>query len=331
MRGVSGTVQGERLVSAAIDRSAPAGRQAGQAWHVLSQASEKGSAASNEDMSGAAGSCAWIIDGSAFFSGAAWTTQESEGAWLVGLIDRALRANPPGDVAFASWAEALEQQLQRDYAALGQGHRAREAGEGPSAVFGLVRLLRDGDAYRIEGAVIGDVSILIQDGDRVVRWTDPSAGPFEALTIAAATADGHRPGEVISAAALEQIHRNRRSLNRPGGYWAINPGLSWRAGLRLFSASLSPAATVLLASDGFMRLVDVIAHHDDAGLVNAAKRVGATGMIAELRRLEGADPEAERFRRVKIHDDATALLVTPDLRTRHIEKSSEDDRNNQGE
>ena len=297
-----------------MDRSVSVAEEAGRGWRVLSQASDKGSAAYNEDIAGAAGACAWIVDGSAFFTGSARTVDESEGAWFVRRIDAALRADPPDETSFAAWAEGLEQQLQRDYAALGQGHPEREAGEGPSAVFGLVRLRREGDTCRIEGAVIGDVSILIRDGDRIERWTDPSAGPFEARTIAAATADGHRPGEVISEAALAQILRNRRSLNRPGGYWAANTGLSWRAGLRLFSAEISPGATVLLASDGFMRLVDVIAHHDEAGLMDAVEHFGAAGVIAELRRLENADPRAERFRRVKIHDDATALVVRPGRR-----------------
>lgn len=320
--GAFGPVQGKGCVSVSIDRSAPAAGEARPGWRVLSQASERGSAAYNEDMSGTAGSCAWIIDGSAFFSGAPRTTAESEGAWLVRRIDALLQANPPENLAFAAWAEGLERQLRQDYAALGAGHPEREAGEGPSAVLGIIRLRRDGDTCRIEGAVIGDVSILIQDGERIERWTDPSSSPFEAQTIAAATEDGHLPGEVISPKALAQILRNRRSLNREGGYWAVNPGLSWRAGLRLFSGNLPPGASVLLASDGFMRLVDVIAHHDDRGLMDETKHVGAAGVIAELRRLEAADPLAERFRRVKIHDDATALLVAPDLRDHTIGTAS---------
>lgn len=315
-------MQGEGCASLSVGRHASVGHEAGLSWRVLSQASEQGSAAYNEDIAGVAGSCAWIVDGSAFFNGAARTAGESEGAWFVRRIDAALRASPPEDGPFSVWAERLEQQLQHDYAALGQGHPEREPGEGPSAVFGVVRLRREGGRCRIEGAVIGDVSILIRDGDRLERWTDPSSGPFEALTIAAATADGHRPGEVIAAAALAQVLRNRRSLNRPGGYWAANPGLSWTAGLRLFSTEVSSEATVLLASDGFMRLVDVIAHHDEAGLMDAVARAGAAGAIAELRQLEGADPEAERYRRVKIHDDATALVVRPKLSDTEIEKSS---------
>ncbi len=99
---------------------------------MLSQASEKGSAAYNEDMAGATGSCAWIVDGSAFFTGPARTTAESEGAWLVRRIDEILRADPPEEMAFPDWASELERQLRADYAALGQGHPEREPGEGPS-------------------------------------------------------------------------------------------------------------------------------------------------------------------------------------------------------
>ena len=145
----------------AIDSPAATTRAAGPVWRVISQASEKGSAAYNEDIAGAAGSCAWIIDGSAFFTGAARTTEESEGAWLVRRIDAILRANPPEDLTFPAWVEGLERQLQQDYAALGKGHPEREAGEGPSAVLGLIRLIGDGQTCRVEAAVIGDVSVLI--------------------------------------------------------------------------------------------------------------------------------------------------------------------------
>ena len=66
-------MQGEGCASLSVDRRAPVAQEAGPGWRVLSQASEQGSAAYNEDMAGVAGSCAWIVDGSAFFNGAART------------------------------------------------------------------------------------------------------------------------------------------------------------------------------------------------------------------------------------------------------------------
>lgn len=282
-------------------------------WRILSQVSVKGSAAFNEDMAGSVGSHAWIIDGSAFFSGASRTEQQSEGAWLAQRVDEILRSTARDEAPLSEVAAALETALARDYAALGEGHPERVGGEGPSAVLGLLRLSAVGQSCRIEGVVIGDVSIVILDGERMQRWTDPSAGPFEARTIAAAGTGLRREGEPISAPALAQIHENRRFLNKSDGYWAVHPVLPWRGGLRSFTATVSSTATVLLASDGFMRIVDVLQRYDEAGLMRAVVSDGAAALVSELRRLESGDPRTQRFRRVKIHDDATALVVTPDL------------------
>lgn len=307
-------MEGEGSLSGSAERPAAcAVPKASAGWRILSQVSVKGSAPFNEDMAGSAGSHAWIIDGAAFFSGASRTEQQSEGAWLAQRVDEILRATARDEAPLSEVAATLEVAVARDYAALGDGQPERLGGEGPSAVLGLLRLSAMGQCCRIEGVVIGDVSIIILDGERMERWTDPSAGPFEARTIAAAGAGLRRDGEPISAPALAQIHENRRFLNQPDGYWAVHPGLPWQGGLRTFSATLSPTATVLLASDGFMRLVDVLKRYDEARLMQAVVRDGAAALVAELRRLESGDPRTERFNRVKIHDDATALVVTPDL------------------
>lgn len=305
---------GEGSLSGSAERPAIcAVPKASVGWRILSQVSDKGSAPFNEDMTGSAGSHAWIIDGAAFFSGAARTEQQSEGAWLAQRVDEILRSNMRDEAPLSEIAATLEATVTRDYAALGDGQPERVGGEGPSAVLGLLRLSPTGQSCRIEGVVIGDVSIIIRDGRRMERWTDPSAGPFEARTIAAAGTGLRREGEPISAPALAQIHENRRFLNRPDGYWAVHPGLPWRGGLRSFVTTVSPTATVLLASDGFMRLVDVLKRYDEAGLMQAVVSDGAAALVDDLRRLESGDPRTERFNRVKIHDDATALVVTPDL------------------
>jgi hypothetical protein len=159
--------------------------------------------------------------------------------------------------------------------------------------------------------LLGDVSVLIEDEGRLTRWTDERVAPFEARTIAAAQAAGHSDGVVIAPQALAQIIENRRWLNREGGYWAINPSLPWRPGLRFVSQRVSAKATLLLASDGFMRLVDVIRRYSEAELMQAVNDKGIVSLIAELRRLEREDGQARRFARVKIHDDATALVIQP--------------------
>lgn len=280
-------------------------------WRLLSQASERGSAAVNEDAAGLHGRHAWIIDGSAFFSGPARIAESSEGAWLVATVDRWLRHDLPDDVPLSAAAAALAARLVDEDARLGPAPPERRAGEGPLAVFALLRLVAQADGFRLDAMMLGDVSVLIADRGRVTRWTDERVQPFEARTIAAASAAGRGGRAVIASEAFAQVIENRRFLNREGGYWAVGPGQPWQAGLRFMSQPISADATLLLGSDGFMRLVDGLGAYSDTDLVAAAAARGVESLIAELREIEREDGDAARFARVKIHDDATALLIKP--------------------
>ena len=73
-----------------------------------------------------------------------------------------------------------------------------------------------------------------------------------------------------------------------------------------------PAANlrrVLLASDGYYRLVDHYNAMTDAGLIRCTQADGAAALLQELRAIEAADPLATTYPRLKICDDATALLI----------------------
>ena len=71
---------------------------------------------------------------------------------------------------------------------------------------------------------------------------------------------------------------------------------------------------ILLASDGYYRLVDHYGAVDDAELVRRTAALGADVMIEQLRAIEADDPLAMRYPRLKIADDATALLLGVDHR-----------------
>ena len=66
---------------------------------------------------------------------------------------------------------------------------------------------------------------------------------------------------------------------------------------------------ILLASDGFYRLVDHYNAASDAELVRRTGELGADAMLQQLRAIEAADPLARQHPRLKIADDATALLI----------------------
>jgi len=66
---------------------------------------------------------------------------------------------------------------------------------------------------------------------------------------------------------------------------------------------------VLLASDGYYRLVDHYRAMNDTELVRQTCACGADTLLKQLRAIEADDPLAMTYPRLKIRDDATALLI----------------------
>jgi hypothetical protein len=98
-------------------------------------------------------------------------------------------------------------------------------------------------------------------------------------------------------------------MNRDDGYGVFSitptPDIYIRTGFM----SVDPGTRILLASDGFMRLVDVFARYDANSLFAASASRGLAPLIDELRNIEVADATASAHPRVKASDDATALLL----------------------
>jgi hypothetical protein len=61
-------------------------------------------------------------------------------------------------------------------------------------------------------------------------------------------------------------------------------------------------------------LVDHYGAASDAEMVRRTEELGADAMLEQLRAIEAADPMATRYPRLKIADDATALLIGVDQR-----------------
>lgn len=68
---------------------------------------------------------------------------------------------------------------------------------------------------------------------------------------------------------------------------------------------------LLLASDGFTRLVDTLeAFRDWEELFAYVQVSGLEKTMATLRAIERSDPECSRYPRLKVFDDATAIYVS---------------------
>lgn len=263
----------------------------------------------NEDGVGLHGRYAWIIDGATGLSTEQLTSGGSDAAWLAGIVAEKLAELSEGDRGLQDILRSLEAHAREAFAEATAHLPGRQDHHAPSACLGLVsaRPADDGKVL-LEGSFLGDVVALVPTENGVVRWTDERSKPFEKKTLAALGGQEHEPGR-IPEAARRQILENRTMLNHPDGYWVVSPRRPWVGRELRFEAQVRAGEPIALATDGFMRLVDVFGAYSDESLLAALAKGRGEALIQELRERERGDLMAGAYPRVKIHDDATVLVM----------------------
>ena len=284
-------------------------------FSVLNAATAPGSRI-NEDAYGvwpdpAACRAAWVLDGVTGLNDRALLPGPSDAAWFVAQVQEllpALLAEQPAAPA-AVLISTLAHRLEARQAVSWLDARGADGRETPAASFTLVRVLDDA----VEIANLGDCVTLVEGLDGAVQVSDhPVLEEIEA-TIKRDMRDLRAAGVAsladVRKRMLPGLHAQRRKRNIPGGYGVLSPD---QACIPMLHVRRLPAAAIrrlLLVSDGYYRLVDHYGAMTDTELVARTATPGPAELLRRLRAIEVADPEAVRFPRFKLSDDATALLL----------------------
>jgi Protein phosphatase 2C len=274
---------------------------------VVDRWSEPG-AACNEDAIGATPSAAWVIDGTKGPFDHKLTPGPTDAAWHAQTLNAILcesYADAAGDPA-ASLARAAA-RLSAAY--------AREAVDVPShqQPSACLALAAAGASRTLHLFNIGDCRVLIDRGGAVRNFGSSgierleTAALDELVRLRGAMGEAGDPWPQLR----ETLRRNFEvAMNKPGGYWVVHPSLHWLHAVQHEEVPAHEVDHVLIASDGFFRLVNVFRAYDACGLVAAALRgEGLAALCAELRAREAEDPTCRRHPRLKPSDDASAVLV----------------------
>jgi hypothetical protein len=280
----------------------------------LSAATEAG-AKVNEDgygqWPGEAPRAAWVLDGVTGINDRARLPGPTDAAWFVAQVQEALPAllSAGPDMPAADLVGELVNELERRQSAAWLDARGADGCETPAASFALVRLI----GSEIEVLRLGDCLVLLEATDGAVTVMDhPVLAAIEAETrdaLLALRAQGITEPKQAFLAMMPRLRAERLRRNLPDGYGVL---AAERGCMPMIHVDRMPARTlrrILLVSDGYYRLVDHYGAVTDAELVRRTEELGADAMLRQLRAIEAADPLATRHPRLKIADDATALLI----------------------
>ena len=285
------------------------------AFTFLSAATEPGSKI-NEDAYGLwpardAACAAWVLDGVTGINDRALLPGPSDAAWFVAQVQEALPAllTKGPSMPIADLVAALAADLERRQSASWVDARGADGRETPAASFALIRLLGD----EIEIARLGDCLVLLESTDGTVGILEhPVLEQIEAETrraILELRAAGVTDPQAILKQMMPQLRAQRRRRNREDGYGVLAGEQSCVSMIHADQLPARPLRRVLLASDGYYRLVDHYHTRNDAELVRDTERNGADALLKQLRAIEAGDPSGAAYPRLKIRDDATALLL----------------------
>jgi hypothetical protein len=113
----------------------------------------------------------------------------------------------------------------------------------------------------------------------------------------------------IRSRMMPKLRAQRLRRNLPDGYGVLAAEQSCVAMVHVDRVPARDMRRVLLASDGYYRLVDHYGARNDAELVRVTDSQGADALLKQLRAIEAADSLGTAYPRLKMRDDATALLI----------------------
>jgi serine/threonine protein phosphatase PrpC len=259
-------------------------------------------AKANEDAFGYDANAALVIDGATPL-GEGLMPGPSDAAWIAQFGARRLLAHlKDGAAPRDALAHALA-DAEKSFAGLSR-KPVQEKWQTPCAAMMLAAETEKG----MEFLWYGDCAALVSRDSAVTMIGEAMAARKREAGRARLVSQEAQKSATDRAAFQPLLRASRNRINS-GRNWLFSPDARAAAHVSRQTESLVPGTLLLLASDGFLALVTDYDAYDAEGLLAAAKDKGLAALGEELRAIEAADPEGEKFARFKISDDATALLL----------------------
>lgn len=273
-----------------------------------------------DDVVGASASGFWVLDGATDVGPERLLPGGSDAGWFARAADQAL-ARAFADGADRAWPDMLG-AVTAALDARFQAERSRAPVaryELPSAAAVIGRLTATDAGAVLDVVRLGDCAAIVETADGAVTalgiGRPDGADAWVAEKVRAAQSQNRASGEAsqslsgLRAALTPDLQAARSRLNTADGYGVLSVAPPPDRFITPDRLPIRPGVRTLVMTDGFARLVDVFGRYTPETLFRAACDRGLAALLAELRALEAADGHGLAHPRVKVSDDAAAMLL----------------------
>lgn len=261
----------------------------------------------NEDVFGVTDHGAFVMDGASALTKCHFTPADNDVVWMVHWWRRYLMQH------LDDKSRSLQEILEKGIEAFNKGFSQFKPIEFLSKleqVSSGIAIVRLHETF-LECFVLGDVEISLKFKDGAVEiLTDDCIKHLDDQVIELMNQNKDRTNSCVFKDFTEEewtlLKKNRMKMNTEDGYYILSHDVGAISKGIYKVYPLEHLENVLLSSDG-MSLLD--RYYSRAILMDEIKRKGVKALVDKLRELENEDTAMVVLKRLKTHDDATAVYL----------------------
>lgn len=265
--------------------------------------------AHNEDIYGKTDSSYWVIDGALALNKSKFTDGFSDVAWMVKWWQAYLKKHL--DQFEKTIITILEEgiiQLNHDFSRFANINDLSKL-DRASAGIAIVRM----NKRKLESFVLGDVEINIQTDKELITLVDEKVEDLDNKVIDMIFTNPNREKEFTlneyTKEELEVLREHRLKMNSKDGYYILEHDVNAIKNGIYKEYKLEKVKEVLIMSDGFSSICNKYKQLSAEELLKKSKNDGVGSILKMIRQIEENDPKIQKYRRLRKHDDATAVYI----------------------
>jgi hypothetical protein len=264
----------------------------------------------NEDVYGETQHAYWILDGALSLNKSKFTDGFSDVVWMVQWWQTYLREHlDQFDKTIITILEEGMGQLNYEFSKFVDINELTKLDKA-SAGIAIVRINKE----IVESFVLGDVEINIKTDKKIVTLVDDKIEKLDNKVIEMIYNNPNRDQEIAfndyTKEELEVLREHRLKMNAKGGYYILEHDVRAIEKGIYQEHQLEEVKEILMMSDGFSSIDNKYNKLSREELFIKCKNEGMKSVLEMIRDIEKSDPTIKIYKRLRRHDDATAIYIS---------------------